>query len=100
MDAFDWHRSYPRARPVRFIDLYTFFLTLLAFLAATVTLFWWVCLVIDLGLCGARGLTPEVVGVALRLGDHLLLSLCWGYLSIGLVAMRVLLRTPLEDFFW
>lgn len=39
VDAFDWHRSYPTARPVRFIDLYTFSLTLIAFLATTVSLF-------------------------------------------------------------
>jgi hypothetical protein len=100
VDVFDWHRSYPTARPVRFIDLYTFSLTLIAFLAVTVSLFWWAALTLDLGLHGVSGLTPEVIGVALRLADHLLLSLSWGYLSVGLVAVRVLFRIPLDEFFW
>jgi len=99
-DPFDWHRASSAGRPVRFVDLYTFCLTLISFLAVTVTLFWWVVLVVDVGLRGPGGLTSDTLGAALRLVDHTLLSLCWGYLSLGFISIRVLLRTPLEDFFW
>ena len=49
---------------------------------------------------GPSFISYGMVGVGLRLLDHLLLSLSWGVLSLGLVSLRVLLRLPGEFFFW
>jgi hypothetical protein len=73
------------------VDSYLFLTTLMAFFATTVVLLWWVRLIFGLAFYGVSSLTPEVAAVALRLGCHLLLNLCWGYFGFGFVVFRALL---------
>ncbi len=49
---------------------------------------------------GSSFASTAVVGVGIRLLDHLLFSLSWGFLSFGFITIRVLLRLPGEFFFW
>ncbi len=100
VDVFDWHRASSRPQALRFEELYSFFITLFALLALGVALFWWAYLGLTLLWAGSTLVSYAAVGVGLRLLDHLLLSLTWGYFSLGLISLRILLRLPGEFFFW
>lgn len=74
-------------------------MTLLVFISASIALFWWVYIGWG-GLWGVSSVSYVVVGVGIRLLDHLMLCSLWGVWALALVSFRVILRLPGEYFFW
>ena len=100
VDVYDWHKASSRPYALRFEELYSFFITLIGLLSISITLFWWAYLALNVLWGGLNSLTYGVIGVGLRLLDHLLLSLSWAYFSLGLICLKILLKIPGEFFFW
>lgn len=99
VDVFDWHRTTSRPHALRFEELYSFFMTLLVFISVSITLFWWAYMGWG-GLWGSSYISFAVLGVGIRLLDHLMLCSLWGVLALALTSFRVILRLPGEYFFW
>lgn len=100
VDTFDWHKASNRATSLRFEELYTFFISLIGLVSLTINLFWWGFIGLSFIYANKLTLSYNMIGIGLRLADHLILSLSLAYLNVGFVSLRILLKIPGEFFFW
>ncbi len=94
VDVFDWHKATSRPHALRFEELYAFFMTLLVFVSLSIALFWWAYVGLGCFWVGPSAVSFAVLGVGLRLLDHLMLCSLWGVWALGFISFRVLLRIP------
>lgn len=100
VDVFDWHKATSRPHALRFEELYSFFMTLLVFISLSITLFWWAYVGLGCFWVGFSSVSFAVLGVGIRLLDHLMLCSLWGVWALAFISLRVTLRLPGEYFFW